>query len=137
MRTGVFANLLFTLCYLASNTKAECLRYDQNDTYLTGTVELRIFFGPPNFGEDPETDSKETQALLKLDQPICVIEDYKKHQEAEINQTEITLAPHGSISLSKYAGKRIRVKGNLYHSDSGHHHTSVLISIAEQPEVIK
>src|SRR5690606_37868318 len=39
---------------------------------LKGELSVETFFGPPNFGEDPETDTKERHWILTLDKPINV-----------------------------------------------------------------
>jgi len=131
--------LSISILFLASIAYAEpdCLRYNQDGIILTGRMVLQTFFGPPNYGENPETDSKETQALLKLDKPICVSKDRKNYEEAESSQTEVTLVPIGKINFNQYAEKHIRVSGSLFHSFTGHHHTSVLISVTEQPSVVE
>lgn len=37
---------------------------------LVGKVTWQTFFGTPNFGEQPETDSRETQTIVHLEMPI-------------------------------------------------------------------
>jgi len=113
--------------------KPLCEAYDVEGVVLSGTVVLRTFFGPPNYGENPETDSKEVQALLKLDHPLCAVESVEREEQAERNQRQVTLVPLGGFSLKPYAGKHVFVKGSLFHADNGHHRTPVLIAIRQQP----
>ncbi|ATG89166.1 DUF4431 domain-containing protein [Methylomonas koyamae] len=108
---------------------ASCLHYSGDPITLTGKVKLQTFFGPPNYGENPDTDSRETQAILLLEKPICVEANPKDYEEAEQNQREITLVPQGKENLKVYEGKQIMVQGTLYHAFTGHHHTPVLIEI--------
>lgn len=126
-----------TFAFVATSTAAAapaCARYDTAIS-LSGTVTLRTFFGPPNFGEDPETDSKVTQAILKLDRPLCVLES--DSEEAERGQREITLVPSGKMSLRFLDKKRVRATGSLYHGFNGHHNTPLLIQLSSLPEVLK
>lgn len=51
-----------------------CLPYEPDSVTLTGIVRRRTFYGPPNFGETPEEDARETGLYLDLDAPICMIE---------------------------------------------------------------
>jgi len=113
--------------------KPICEAYDIEGVVLSGTVVLRTFFGPPNYGENPETDEKEVQALLKLDHPLCTVESVEREEQAERNQRQVTLVPLGGFSLKPYAGKHVSVKGSLFHADNGHHRTPVLIAIRQQP----
>lgn len=106
-----------------------CLHYNDDSVEFTGTVELQTFFGPPNYGEDPQTDARERQAILVLDQPICVSDDPKSQQSAEHNQSQITLVPLGPQQLAAYAGQRITVQGALFHAMNGHHHTPLLLQL--------
>ena len=133
-------NVLFGLFIVLSahwvSAESRCLNYNEDGVVMTGKVMIKTFFGPPNYGENPSTDSKETQAILKLDQPVCTNADPKNDEEAEAGLTEITLVPMQKINFRSYANKRIRVTGNLFHAFTGHHHTSVLISVTEMPRVI-
>jgi hypothetical protein len=119
----------------AAHAKPVCAPYDIEGVVLSGTVELRSFFGPPNYGENPETDAKEVQALLKLDHALCTLESEEREEQAERNQRLVTLVPMGGFSLKQYAGKHVSVKGSLYHADNGHHRTPVLIAIRQPPVV--
>jgi hypothetical protein len=126
-----FRILLLTVSLLVSipATAAACLHYGGSPVTLSGEVKLQTFFGPPNYGENPDTDSRETQAILLLEKPICVEANPTDYEEAEQNQREITLVPLGKENLKNYNEKQITVKGRLYHAHTGHHHTPVLIKI--------
>lgn len=125
-----------TICLLAllfittaSEAKRQELRYETANVTLTGRVVYRTFYGPPNYGETPKTDSRETQAILLLDSPIDVIGT----PNDEINETErgvkaITLV--SDRSLRSFVGKRVTVQGSLFHAHTGHHHTKVLMSVS-------
>ncbi len=116
---------------------ASCLHYGGSPVTLSGKVKLQTFFGPPNFGENPDTDSRETQAILLLEKPVCVEANPKDYEEAEQNQREVTLVPLGKENLKDYEGKQILVLGTLYHAHTGHHHTPVLIEIKRIENVSK
>src|SRR5260370_19055860 len=47
--------------------------YGPEKVTLTGSVVYRTFYGPPNYGENPKTDSRETQDILLLDFAVDVI----------------------------------------------------------------
>lgn len=108
---------------------AECLHYDGDRVTLAGHVKLKTFFGPPNYGENLETDSRETQAILLLAQPICVKANPANYEPAEQDQSEVTLVPLNKENLTQFMGRQVLVEGKLFHAHTGHHHTSVLIEI--------
>ena len=84
---------------------ASCLHYGGSLVTLSGKVQLQTFFGPPNYGENPATDSREIQAILLLEKPICVEANPKDYDEAEQNQGVVTLVPLGNENLKGYEGK--------------------------------
>jgi len=113
---------------------APCLSYDKPAT-LTGKVAIRTFFGPPNFGENPETDSRETQAILIAAKPVCV--NANDEYDVETNQTDVTLVPPRGVNWKTYAGKQVTVHGSLFHADNGHHRTTILMQVARIEQVPK
>jgi hypothetical protein len=45
---------------------------------LTGTVTYRMFYGAPNYGEEPKTDRRVRVPILRLDEPVtpCDLTDF-------------------------------------------------------------
>ena len=106
-----------------------CLPYGPVPVTLHGTVQRVKAYGPPGFGETPRQDSREDFDGLKLDQPLCTIADARGTQDAEANIPLLQmLFDQGHPALRP--GQRIVVTGTLFHADTGHHHTSVLIEVA-------
>jgi hypothetical protein len=125
-----FILLIFVLIFGGiSSAGKPCLHYEGSPVTLNGKVKLKDFYGPPNYGENPETDSRETQAILILLEPICVVGNEGDLGVEEQNQSEITLVPQNNENLRDYAGKQIMVEGTLFHAHTAHHHTKILISI--------
>lgn len=130
-----FRVLCMASLMLLARSAIACFKYDEELVSITGKVVLRTFFGPPGFGESPEIDSKEQQAILVLDKPLCV--NASEDEDAESNQKEITLVPLKDVSLSRFEGKNIIAKGMLFHAITGHHHTAVLMLLQEPPAQMK
>jgi hypothetical protein len=95
---------------------------------------LETFYGPPNYGENPKTDSRETQAILVLAKPICVDASPSTYEERESKQRKITLVPPLGVNLGSYGGRFVTVTGTLFHAHTGHHHTQVLMQVAGSEE---
>ena len=121
--------LMFLFAPSLPAVAAPCLHYGGSPVTLNGKVKLQTFFGPPNYGENPDIDSRETQAILLLENPVCVEANPKDYEEAEQNQREVTLVPLGKENLKNYEGKQVLIQGTLYHAQTGHHHTPLLIEI--------
>ncbi len=109
--------------------EAACLHYEGNPVVLEGQVSLRTFFGPPNYGENPTTDTREVQAILHLQEGICVDADPVDGGKADANQIDVTLVPLRGENLNVFDGRTVAVRGKLFHANTGHHHTPVLIQI--------
>ena len=109
--------------------EAACLHYEGIPVVLEGQISLRTFFGPPNYGEYPMTDSQEIQAIVHLQEAICVSADPADDARAEANQSDVTLVPLRGENLNVFDGQTIAVRGKLFHANTGHHHTPVLIQV--------
>jgi len=122
--------VLSALCLASSWSRAApCLHYEGEPLTLTGKLTLQTFYGPPNYGENPETDSRETQAILLLAKPICVNDSPSTDDAAEKNQRKVTLVPPVGVDFGLYKGKKVTLRGTLFHANSGHHHTPVLMQV--------
>ena len=110
--------------------QTEWWEYEPAVVELEGRLTIKTFFGPPNFGEDPKTDSKEETRILVLDEPINVrakIETDPISGPSVENVRELQVVFDGP--LRELVGKKIIVKGMLFHAFTGHHFTDVLIKV--------
>lgn len=122
--------VLAALCAMSAwSHAASCLHYEATPVTLSGKITLRTFYGPPNYGENPDTDSRETQAILLLSKPICVSASPSTDDAAERNQFKVTLVPPPGIDFGLYKGKKVSLSGTLFHANTGHHHTQVLMQV--------
>lgn len=115
--------------------------YEPQQVKLRGTIAEEKSYGPPNYGEDPNIDKIEKYYILKLDDPINVKgkTNSKLNSETELNISEIQLSinwdnknnilPNGDIA--NILNKKVSVKGTLFHSVTGHHHTKVLLNVTK------
>ena len=111
--------------------KEPCLRYEPIVVRLSGTVSLRTFPGPPNYESISGGDRPEKQALLELTLPICVLGDSTSdlNQEGETDQREVTLVPGKGMNLTQYDRVSVSVAGELFHAQTGHHRTPLLLTV--------
>ena len=86
---------------------------------LTGVVHAEKYFGPPNYGENVETDQVETAYVLQLNKPLTYhSSDGRSIVTSEVQMIGFTrAAEHDHVTLS----------GTLEEAVSGHHRRDVLL----------
>lgn len=137
VRTLLAALTVSILCSTAqtslcsAQSKPKSLSYEPDRVTLVGKVVSRTFYGPPNYGEDPATDSKEDQYILILDTPIDVIGSIDPIDKTERGVKKLTLVVFDfkTNPVESLLGKRVEVHGRLFHAHTGHHRTRVLIEV--------
>lgn len=96
---------------------------------LEGQLTTRLFYGPPNYGENPDTDEKVYPYLLKLKEPISITsEDGLDSFELDEFHLVVINKDHFKF-LEEQMGNNIDVKGQFFLAHTGHHRTPVLIEI--------
>ena len=110
-----------------SNIPSRRFSYNFVDTSeISGILTYKMFWGPPNYGEDTLTDSKEIDPILILDHPINIIANKDDDvNESKYNVSEIQVITY--TPLDNLKNKKISIKGIFFSSISGHHHTDALI----------
>lgn len=112
----------------------ECLKYDTTVVSLTGTLRARVFAGPPNYESTKRGDRKETALILVLVARICTSSSEAKGGDvSESNVRDVQLVvvkPAHWKTIQRRMGKRVAVTGTLFHANTGHHRTKVLLDVA-------
>lgn len=102
---------------------------------IEGTLITRLHYGPPNYGENPDTDAKHYPFILQLDQPIDVTALKGDIHNSDISGvTEIQVVPNNEEEtelLKQYIDKHIGIQGTLFEALHGGHYTDVLINIVK------
>jgi len=108
------------------------LDYTPHEVELSGKVVEMSEYGPPSYGEHPETDDKLTIQILRLSTPINVKADPEDDINVEAQGIrEVQLAFTSSIKHSQLDGRNVIVRGTLYHAYSGYHFRDILIYVQE------
>ena len=109
--------------------------FEPSISIIEGTLITRMYYGPPNYGENPDTDTKQYPFILQLDNPIDVrAEEDDTYNSDVFEVTEIQVVPIGKEKtelLDNYINKRVRIQGTLFEAIFGGHHTNVLIQVEE------
>lgn len=131
------AALLFCLFALpcisstASGERQACLSYEPAVVTLTGRITKHTFPGPPNYQSVRRGDAPEVTWVLHLTRPVCVERGQDEIDEAEANVTDVQLALE-PVEYTRYRNllnQAVVVRGKLFHSHTGHHHTKVLLDV--------
>lgn len=93
---------------------------------LHGTVYAEHFYGPPNYGEDPQHDARETAYILKLATPLQFIRSDGKR--IEVKEVQVIMLDGRRIEI----GKPATFRGELDEAISGHHRREVLLVCNEK-----
>jgi Domain of unknown function (DUF4431) len=122
--------ILISLLAVQSAYATDTFQLEPAVVTLTGKLIKKEFYGPPGYGEDPKTDSKEQAAILHLTSPINVVaEKDNRFNETRDNAREVQLINVKGIDLSKFFQNNVKVSGKLSSAITGHHHTDILIEI--------
>jgi len=103
-----------------------CMREGQK-LILSGTL-LRITYpGPPNYESIADGDTPETYWVLQPDKKISCAVDAPNFD----NHTKIQLILLGNEyrDYASLVGRNVIINGALMYSETGHHHTSLLIIV--------
>ena len=108
----------------------QVLHYEPSVVGLTGTIRMERHFGPPNFGQTPQTDRVETVPILILDRPVTVQGSPGSpdgDSYSHVTRVQLVVAIPGGNDLSGFAGKHVLATGRLFEKVSGENFTDVLL----------
>lgn len=107
--------------------------YEPTVIELAGMLTVSMEFGPPNYGEDPETDERLKIHVLVLSEPMNVRGD----PDAEVNiesvrgVTEVQLIFLRKRNYDGLVNSQVVARGTLSHAVSGHHFTEVVMTVED------
>jgi len=121
------------LALAAANAREEEPRwvdYEPAVVTLSGRLVEKEPFGPPDFGEDPDTDMRAVRQLLVLDEPLNVRgapgSDFNADDARGVREVQLEWRAKPAAVL----GRRARVQGTLRHGIAPLDFTEVLLAVA-------
>lgn len=111
--------LLGTACNAQVSAGAGCakppLTGGANVAVVSGVLHKEEHWGPPNFGEKPETDSKFHAFVLELDHPLSVTEDkeFGSGKTSEVKKLQLHIPANQIAFAASNEGRRIKATGTL------------------------
>lgn len=122
MRLLVGLSILLALYPLACRA-ASCangVQANRDFIELSGVLHRQVRWGPPNFGENPETDSTFIAWIISLGEPLVVQGGVQIEDKSQPSVSEIALisysykVPFDVERLQSLDGKLILVTGKLW-----------------------
>jgi hypothetical protein len=116
-----------------SSEEERWVSYEPTVIELSGMLMVSMKFGPPNYGEDPETDERLKVPVLVLSEPLNVRGD----PDAQVNiesvrgVKEIQLIFLRQRNYDGLVNSRVVARGTLSHAVSGHHFTEVVMTVED------
>ena len=113
--------------------RPQCLETEPAPVTLSGTIYAKNFPGPPNFDSIRAGDERMRYWIFRLDKPICVEGDSFDNTRAfKVRDLQLVF-PDGSFytHYRRYVRehRRFKVTGSLFHRNTGHHVTNILVSV--------
>lgn len=104
-----------------------------NTVTLSGTLVTQMYYGPPNYGENPDTDVKEYPYILILNEAKNLKAESQEGEKIHISTDELQLVfVDGSIDKADaLIGENIKVKGNITEAFTGHHHKDYILIVSD------
>lgn len=141
MKGAAMRALVFVALILVSSATAgppppnsqRWLSYEPASVQLQGTLKLVSKYGPPNFGENPETDEKVQVPILELREPVSVRADPSSNLNDEsaegVTEVQLVFSLKGTPAYSDLVNQNVAVTGTLYHAHTAQHYTTVLMTV--------
>lgn len=122
--------LILLLLLTTHPASQKCVPYEPDAVVLKGTIRRHTFAGPPNYESVAKGDQAERVWVLHLAKPICVSANSEWEKETGLSDLQLVFE-HGRRQYDKsLLGRKVVVNGTLFHAQTGHHHTNVLLTVS-------
>ncbi|MEK7266837.1 MAG: DUF4431 domain-containing protein [Pseudomonadota bacterium] len=99
---------------------------------LTGIIGTETYYGPPNYGEDPQSDLLETVYVLNLSSPTDInattVDQMRVETFENVLKVQIYSNPD-EVKLEPRIGKNVRVTGEIFHGFTGRDYSDLLMQV--------
>ena len=102
---------------------APCVHYTPHVVDLRGRLIATVRYGPPNYGENPNSDERVRVWLLRLSKPLDMCSDQNGDRISGVREVQVFF----QHDASKFRGKLVRVRGSLEEATLGPEFTKVVM----------
>jgi hypothetical protein len=125
--------LLLFVVAVAPQALAQCLKCEPNTVTLEGVIYSKDFPGPPNYESIRRGDERMRYWILRLNKSVCVEgDDFDHNRASDVRDLQLVFPDESFYKryrASVRRGARFRVVGSLFHQETGHHVTKILINV--------
>ena len=122
---------------VGSPAQGACLDVRQSEPLsFKGTLNYRVFPGPPNYEDIKKGDQREPAYIIKLDEPICATGDEFLDSKQSFDRVQLLMEDSSQAgrtfwqSLRQMDGKRVLVTSKSeFGAQTGHHHAPLLMTL--------
>lgn len=132
----VLFSVWISLWPMIGSSPPKCLNYG-NNVALSGKLQRVTFAGPPNYESVSKGDRPEVAFVIDLPESVCVEKDEMQDAEKGVQTVQLVFT-EGEKEYERYKpflGRKVEVTGKLFHAQTGHHHTSVLIEVTGMKQI--
>lgn len=130
--TILVLTFLVAFAYPAATQAQRWLSYEPQTVGLDGRLVIQFKYGPPNYGEQPQTDQKVKVPVLVLKNPVSVLssqeDGYNSQPVYRTTQIQLAFIDSGT-AYNNLIGKNVAVTRSLFHAHTGHHYTHVVLKV--------
>jgi len=113
----------------------DCFSYEPATITIKGEISRKTFAGRPNYESIKKGDEPETYWILHLSKSVCIDNGAKATPddvpEKNVSAIQLILSEDQYARYKDLINKQVIVRGKLLHAISGHHHTKVIMEVAE------
>jgi len=122
--------VVVAILQLGFAASARCLQYEPTTVSIQGKLTTRAVPGPPGYVSIARGDHPETNVIVVLDEPVCVLASTSNRLNAKTHAkvTEIQLVLQNT-AYRHLVGKQVRATGTLFSAQTGHHRTPVVLTV--------
>lgn len=109
--------------------------FEPSISEVRGLLTTNTFYGPPNYGDTPETDRLENVWMLYLENSINVHQLKEHLEEGDNNSTQFNISRIQLVIFDKnpefknFNNKKVKVRGTFFGANTGHHYTPILMIV--------
>lgn len=134
MLKKIWKSIFFFIIVLSSfstSASATCLK-EGDKVSLTGVVSEKLYYGPPNWGEDKANDEKLHEWILHLKQPLTCVIDADTDNQSWNQDVQLIMRYSNDYKVNKnLLGKTVSIDGVIFLAETGYHMTPVLLDDAK------
>lgn len=134
-RIGLVAALVLLSCQPRTAALNQVLDYEPVVVELRGRLVETERFGPPNYGENPQSDARVRLLIVQLREPVLVRADTANPVNNEtvtgVTEVQLLLRPEAVAEYRTFVGRVVLARGTLSRAITGHHYTPVVMTLQE------